>query len=176
MQSPIRNRRTVFNGRVVKVEEANLDFGGKQAIFELVRFNVETGVSALPVEDDHVWLIEHYQLGIDQVALSLPTGGLNQGENPEKRMNQELQEEIGMKAGKLTLMARINTLPGYIGTDPGYLYLAQELKEDPLPGDEAYPITTRKIALTKALEMVEQGIIKDGRTMLALLWYDRFNR
>jgi 8-oxo-dGTP pyrophosphatase MutT (NUDIX family) len=172
--SKIKSTRRVFEGKVVRVDEVDLDFGnGNTPTYELVTFNVVTGVSALPVQDDEVWLIKHYHVGIDGDAYGLPTGGLNAGEDPLERMQLELQEELGYRANKLTLLLRTHSMPGYVGTEPGYVYLASELEPSRLPGDEEYPITIERLKLTQALEMIKEGKIVDGRTMLALLYYAR---
>jgi ADP-ribose diphosphatase len=174
--SKIIAKKRVFTGNVVRVDQIKLNFGAEnQPVFELVTFNVETGVSALPlVNPDTLMLIRHYQLGIDGIGWSLPTGGLNSGEDPTQRMQQELQEEIGFKAGKLTLLSRIHTLPGYVGTKPGYVYLAEDLKPSKLDGDEQYPIETVTLKLPDALQYIRDGRILDGRTMFSILYYHTY--
>lgn len=173
----IKAKRRVFTGRVTRIDEVDLDFrNGNKPTFEVVSFDTLTGVSALPVEGKDVLLIKHFQTGLGKEALSLPTGGLNPGEDPKQRMQIELQEELGYKAGRLTLMARAHAMPGYIGTEPGYLYLAQDLVKSKLPGDEAYPIEVCRMSLEIALDKVKTGEIVDARTMLALLYYERWYR
>lgn len=169
-------KRRVFTGRVTRIDEVDLDFGnGQQATYELIKFDTITGVSALPVTDNGVILIRHYQAGLNQVGWSLPTGGLNKGENPKKRMQLELQEELGYQAGQLTLMLRTHLMPGYIGSKPGYLFLAQDLTPANLPGDEAYDIEVVKFTWDEVNKLVDQGKIVDARTLLALLWYQKVN-
>lgn len=171
------SKRRVFSGRAIQVDEVDLDFGnGKKSTYELVGFKVVTGVSALPVEGKYVYLIRHYQAGIDTVGYSLPTGGLNAGEDPQKRIQLELMEELGMKAGKLTLLTRVHSLPGYIGAEAGYIYLAENLKPEKRAGDEEFDIEVVKLDLDKALDLVREGVIIDGRTMLGLLYYAQFCR
>lgn len=175
--SPIKSQKRVFTGNVVRVDQVELEFENhNQATFELISFDVETGVSALPLIDDQIILIKHYQLGIDKIGYSLPTGGLKKGEDPKERMQQELQQEIGFKAGKLKLLARINTIPGYIGNKPVYLYLAQDLTPSKMPGDEPYPIKVIKVSFDSALKKIKTGEIKDSRTILAMLFYQQFYR
>ena len=168
-------RRRVFKGKVTRVEEVDLDFGnGKQATYEVVKFKVITGVSALPITKDGVILIKHYQAGLGRESYSLPTGGLNKGEDPKERMQQELQEELGYKAGKLTIMLRAHPLPGYVGTEPGYLFLAEKLIKSKLKGDEDYDISVHQFSWEQVMGMVKRGEIIDTRTLVALLYYQRF--
>lgn len=168
------NKRQVFSGKVINVAEVDLDFeNGNKRTFEVVGFNVETGVSALPVQNKKILLIHHYQAGINENGFSLPTGGLEVDEEPRQRMQLELQEEIGYKAGKLTLLTRMDILPGYIGTEPGYLFLAEELEPSIKKGDEPYRIDLHRFSVDEALAMVHDGGIRDTRTMLAILFYAR---
>jgi 8-oxo-dGTP pyrophosphatase MutT (NUDIX family) len=170
----IISKRQVFTGKVTTISEVDLDFeNGSKRTFEVVGFNVVTGVSALPIKDEKLLLIKHYQAGIHADGYSLPTGGLGAHEDPETRMQLELQEEIGYKAGKMTLLARLDILPGYISTKSGYLYLAEKLKPSAKVGDEPYTIDLHRLTLTQALDMVVSGKIRDTRTMLAILYYAR---
>ena len=166
--------RRVFTGKVVRVDEVDLDFkNGQTATYELVNFDTLTGVSALPVTATGVILIRHYLAGLDKVGWSLPTGGLNKGEDPKKRMQTELQEELGYKAGKLTLMLRAHLMPGYLGSEAGYLFLAQALTPSRLPGDETYDIEVVKLTWPEVDRLMKDQKIADARTLLALLWYER---
>jgi 8-oxo-dGTP pyrophosphatase MutT (NUDIX family) len=144
-------------------------------VFECIDFEVETGVSALPVNHTgELLLIKHFQLGIRQDGISLPTGGLNRGEDPETRMQLELQEEAGLKAGRLTLMARSHPLPSYISTIPGYIFLAQKLTPSKIKGDEPYDISLLNVSPAQALSMIQSGEITDSRAALAILLYHTF--
>jgi 8-oxo-dGTP pyrophosphatase MutT (NUDIX family) len=171
----IKNKKRVYSGKVINVDQVQLDFdNNKIHNFELISFDVITGVSALPIVDNDVMLIKHYQLGIDDIGWSLPTGGLHKNEDPHQRMQLELQEELGFKANKLTLMTRIHTLPGYVSTEPGYIFLAQDLIPSSIEGDEPYPIEVVTLPIKHALALIQKSEIKDGRTILALLYYLHF--
>lgn len=166
----------LFSGKVHHVDQYELKFGsGREATFDLIEFNVATGVSALPIDESgRLLLIKHYQIGLDREGWSLPTGGLEYGEDPEERMQLELQEEIGFKAGSLKLMFRQHPLPSYMGNIPGYIFLATDLTPSRLPGDEPYSITLHRLTLKKALSLIKSGKIIDARTVSAILYYHTF--
>lgn len=168
-------KRRVFEGRVVNVTEVDLDFENKKkATFEIIEFSTVTGVTALPIMGKEVILIKHYQAGINQEGYSLPTGGLNKGEDPYQRMNEELMEEIGMRSQDLTLMARFNGLPGYIGSEAGYYFIARDLVPEKHDGDEEYTIKIETMSFDRVMEKVKRQEIRDLRTVCALLWFDKF--
>jgi 8-oxo-dGTP pyrophosphatase MutT (NUDIX family) len=172
----VTNTRIAYQGSILSVAEKSIDFGnGNTRTFEVINWNVITGVSALPLLDDQtVMLIEHFQAGIESTCLSLPTGGLSPGEKPEERMNIELQEEIGYFANELTLLYRSHVLPGYLGAHAGYIYAAKNLVPSKLPGDEPFDIVVHTIPLSKAIKMIKSGEIIDSRTVQALLYYQAF--
>lgn len=173
IKEKIISSTTAYQGSVVSVEEKSIDFGnGNKRVFETISWNVITGVSALPLLDDKtVMLLEHFQAGIESTCLSLPTGGLAVGEDPKERMNLELQEELGYRSQELTLMFRSHVLPGYIGSEAGYVYVAKRLTPSKLAGDEPFAIKTHVLPLAKTIEMIKSGEIVDSRTALAILYY-----
>lgn len=172
----ITKTKIAYRGSILSVAEKSIDFGNdNKRTFEVVEWNVVTGVSALPLLDEQtVLLIEHFQAGIETTCLSLPTGGLSQGEKPQKRMNIELQEEIGYRAEELTLMYRSHVLPGYNGAEAGYVYLAKQLIPSKLVGDEPFDIKIHAVSLAKTIGMIKSGEIIDSRTALAILYYQTF--
>lgn len=172
MTKTIDHSTLVYQGNILSVTKNHLTFSNNnQAVFELVKFHIETGVSALPVDQGQIILIKHYHLGVDQETYSLPSGGLEYGEDPEERMQLELQEEIGFKAKKLALLMRSHPLPGYLGTSPGYIYYATDLISSKRIGDEPYPIRVQSFELETVLTMIQSGIIYDLRTISAILMY-----
>jgi 8-oxo-dGTP pyrophosphatase MutT (NUDIX family) len=172
----ITKTKIAYRGSILSIAEKSIDFGnGNKRTFEVINWNVITGVSALPLLDDQtVVLIEHFQAGIESSCLTLPTGGLLYGEIPEERMNAELQEEIGYYAHELTLMYRSHVLPGYLGAHAGYIYLAKQLVPSKLVGDEPFDISIHTLPLTEAISMIKSGDIIDSRTTQALLYYQTF--
>lgn len=174
----ILKQRNVFQGRVVSVDEVDIDFdNGNNATFELIGFNVVTAVSALAIDDqDNAILIKHFQLGAKKRLITLPTGGLEKNEQPEARMQQELQEEIGYKAGKLSLMFRSHAFPGYIGTEPTHIFLAQNLTPSKLQGDEIEDLEIIKIPFPKLITMIKKNQTTDARLISAALYYQQFYR
>lgn len=174
----ITKKSIAYRGSILSVAEKTIDFGNNnKRTFEVIQWNVVTGVSALPLLDDQtVLLIEHFQAGIESTCLSLPTGGLSQGEDPQMRMNKELQEEIGYRAQTLTLMFRSHVLPGYVGAQAGYVYLAKQLTPSKLVGDEPFDIKIHAVSLANTIEMIKSGEIIDSRTALAILFYQTYLR
>jgi 8-oxo-dGTP pyrophosphatase MutT (NUDIX family) len=170
-----QSQTIAYQGNKIRISNCQMNFGdGKESIYELIDFDTVTGVSILPIVKNGVKLIRHYQLGLDSETWTLPTGGLETGEDPAMRAGLELQEETGYKASKLELMTRTHQLPGYIGSEAGYIYIASDLTPNPLEGDEPFPIEVKDFSWNEIMNMILTGDIIDGRTVLALLYYRQF--
>jgi 8-oxo-dGTP pyrophosphatase MutT (NUDIX family) len=173
--SYLKSQTTVYQGKKIRVSKCQMDFGnGNCPEYELINFDTVTGVSVLPITATGILLIRHYQLGLDNEIWTLPMGGLEVNEDPIVRAGLELQEETGYKAGRLELLTRAHQLPGYIGSEAGYIYAAYDLTKAPLPGDEPFPIEVKEFSWEEVMTALASGEIIDGRTVLALLYYRQF--
>ena len=173
----IQSEEKVFSGKKVSVTRCHMDFGdGKTPIYERIDFDTRTGVSVLPITRIGVLLIKHYQLGLDCDLWSLPTGGLEAHEDPKQRAVWELEEEAGLTCAHISLLLRTHQLPGYIGSEPGYIFVATDLSQKTRAGDEPFPISVSEFTWDDVLKMIRDGLIIDGRTIMSLLYYDRFYR
>jgi ADP-ribose pyrophosphatase len=160
--------KNIFNGRVLtlNLERAVLP-NGKDADLEIIRH--PGGACALPIhEDGSVTLIHQYRHATNGIIWEIPAGRINDGEGPESCARRELIEEAGLEAGKIEKIAEFFTTPGFC-TELLHIYLATQLTPcDKNPEDDEY-IEIVRIPFAKALEMVYNGEIKDGKTMIAIL-------
>jgi len=100
--------------------------------------------------------------------MELPAG-TRDGEEPfEECAAREIREETGMEAGRLLKIGGFYLVPGY-STEFMGVFMATELKENPLQADEDEFLQVEKIPLKQAIEMAEQGRIQDAKSLAALL-------
>ena len=104
--------------------------------------------------------------------IEIPAGKLDQNEIPEKCALRELEEEIGYKANKLTLLANIHPAVGFTN-EKMWLYLAEDLvkTKQSLDSDEFLSLFPTK--LDDAVKMVWNGQITDVKTIIGILWAQR---
>ena len=117
-------------------------------------------------------LIKQYRYAIKEEMIEIPAGKLDHNEIPEKCALRELEEEIGYKANKLTLLANIHPAVGFTD-EKMWLYLAEDLvkTKQSLDTDEFLkPIPTK---LDDAVKMVWNGQITDVKTIIGILWAQR---
>lgn len=115
-------------------------------------------------------LVRQFRAAVGAELLELPAGKRDvDGEGPEETAGRELEEEVGMRAGRIRGLARFYNSPGF--TDEySYLYLAQDLTPcatDPQGIEEAY-LGKEEVSLEAVPALVAGGEIVDAKTILGL--------
>ncbi len=122
----------------------------------------------IPGEEDQVLLIRQYRYAAEGFLYEVPAGRLEAGEPPEACAHRELKEETGYSAGTLIPLTTIFTTPGF--TDERiHLFVARGLTsgQSALESDEILEVHPTSIG--RALQMIDEGLIIDGKTIVALL-------
>lgn len=165
--------QTIYSGRIINVELHDVLLpNGKNAKREIVRHSEAVAVLAVD-EDNNVYLVEQFRKPIDSPILEIPAGHVEKGEDPKETAIRELQEEIGMSAGKMTLINKYYTSPGF--TDELiYFFLAENLTESRLSADDDEFINVKKIPFDRFLQMVKDNTVTDVKAILAAYFYAAF--
>ena len=132
------------------------------------------GVCTIPLfPNNEIGLINQYRYPVRRVLIELPAGKIDKNEEPEQTALRELEEEIGYKAKKLTFLTEMYPAVGFASERMIY-FIAESLVKTQtcLDNDEFIDFFTVKIST--ALEMVWSGKIKDGKTIIGLLWLSRY--
>ena len=159
--------KTVFEGRVFNVSVDTVREGDQTYVREVVHHSGSAVI--LPVFDDGtIALVRQYRHPAVKYLLELPAGTLNDKERPEDGAARELEEELGVKAGKLEKLCEFFVSPGFC-EEKMWLYLATDLRETEqrLEDDEAIEIV--RLPLDRALQMITDGEIEDAKTIIGLL-------
>ena len=150
-----------FDVRRDEVEPPN----GKTSKLDIVEH--VGAVTILPIDaDDNIWFVRQYRHPAGIEILELPAGTLEPNEDPLACAQREIQEEIGMAAGKLEKIGEFFLAPGY-STEYMYLYLATDLSSSALPQDEDEFLAVEKYPVNQVLEMAQTGQIQDAKSMAA---------
>ena len=161
----------VFHGRIISVrqDEALLP-NGKTALREVVEHNGGVCVAPLTAEKELIF-VRQFRYPYSQVVLELPAGKLEKGEDPVEAGKRELEEETGNIAGRYIDCGVFLPSPGYCG-EIIHLYAACDLTPTKMNLDEDEFLEAERIPLKKAVEMVMNNEIIDGKTQALILKVD----
>jgi ADP-ribose pyrophosphatase len=157
----------VYTGRVfdVLLDQIRLP-NGKLTELDIVQH--PGAVTLVPVDrQGRLWMVRQYRHAARSELLELPAGSLEENEPPEACARREAREEIGMTADRLELIGQSYLAPGY-STEYMYIYLATELRADPLPADEDEFLSVEPLAVSEVYQMAASGGIQDSKTLAAL--------
>ena len=162
------DEETIFRGKVFDLVRVHFRLpNGKEPIFDLVKH--PGAVTILPVDAaGNIWFVRQFRIGAEKDLLEFPAGLLEKDESPEASAAREVQEEIGMAAGKLEKLGEFYMVPGY-STEKITAYLATGLYPSTLPTDEFELLEKVSLPIQKVFEMVRAGDIQDGKTLATLL-------
>lgn len=132
---------------------------------------IEHGGSVIivPVDDaGNLIFVRQYRHAAGMDLLELPAGTLDENEDPAVCAAREIREETGFASDKLEKIGDFYLAPGY-STEFMHVYLARELRHDPLEADADEFLSVEKVPIVEAMKMAEQGKIPDAKTLAALL-------
>lgn len=140
---------------------------GREARFDIVEH--VGSVIILPLDTNGQMLfVRQYRQAAGLDLLELPAGTLDEGETPLECASREIREETGMAAGNLEPLGGFYLAPGY-STEYMYVYLATDLRYNPLEADADEFLSVERVPLAKALAMFERGDIQDAKSLAAIL-------
>jgi ADP-ribose pyrophosphatase len=130
-------------------------------------------VAVLPlVDEEHLCLIRSRRLTVGQTLVEVPAGTREPGETPLETARRELAEETGYQAAKWHELAQFYMSPGIL-SERIHLFVASELTPGEPRREANEEIENLVLSWPDALAMLDRGEIIDGKTMIALLAYDR---
>ena len=128
-------------------------------------------VSVVPLrEDGSVVLVRQYRAPLDAELLEIPAGKRDVAdEPPEVTAGRELVEEVGLRAGRLELLARFHNSVGFTDEE-SFVYLGTELSEVDMDrqGVEEAHMEIVEVPLTDVAAMIADGRITDAKTVIGL--------
>lgn len=168
MRETIINSQRLYDGRIVVLDLLDVRLpNGEHSRREVVRH--PGAVAVVPLDaDGSVILVRQYRIAADRVMLEIPAGTLDPGEPAATCAERELQEEAGLRPGRLDSLGGIFAAPGYT-TEYIHLFLATELSASSLEMDDDEFIEVVRLPFDEALRMVDVGEIDDSKTVAGLL-------
>jgi ADP-ribose pyrophosphatase len=158
----------ILQGRSFKIRRDTMKApDGRETNFDIVEHG--GSVVIVPIDQDgNLLFVRQYRHAAGADLLELPAGTRDGNEPFEECAAREIREETGMQAGSLTQIGSFYLAPGY-STEYMGVFLATELKLNPLPADDDEFLSVEKIPLREALQKAESGEIPDSKSLAALL-------
>src|SRR5205809_7999808 len=159
--------KKVFAGRIFDLTVDTVR-EGDQTYFREVVHHPGSAVILPAFDDGTIALVRQYRHPAVKFLLELPAGTLNEKERPEEGAARELEEELGVVAGKLEKLSEFFVSPGFC-EEKMWLYLATDLKETEqrLEDDEILEVV--RLPIGRALQMITEGEIEDAKTIIGLM-------
>jgi len=173
--------RSVFLGSVLDVRVDRVRYpDGSEGQLEIVRHRGAAAVVPLRrrgestrSDDDAVILIRQYRYATGGYLWELPAGKLDGGEDPAACAARELEEEVGLRAGRLESLGSIWTTPGF-SDEVIHLFVATGLRAGRRELEEHEFIECHEVPLAEALGWIGTGRIRDAKTIAGLMMAGRY--
>lgn len=162
------DRDLVYDGSLLKVYCDQVELvNGKQTVREWI--NHPGAAAVLPVLDGkETILVKQFRYPITRETLEIPAGKLDPGESPLDCAARELKEETGLFGGELIKIGSLVTTPAFTNEEI-HLYLSKNPSMGSSDTDEGEFINTVILSLEKVMLWIEEGKIKDAKTITAFL-------
>jgi ADP-ribose pyrophosphatase len=168
----VLSRRLVYKGPVFWVtSERVAEPSGVRVLREVVRHTGSVVVLATigHGKDLKVLLERQYRHAADSYLWELPAGRIDKGEQALAAAKRELLEETGYKAKSWKKILKFYASPGFVA-EPMTLFWAQGLTPGEAQPEEDEVIAQHLLPLSKAIQMVIHGTIRDAKTIAGVLW------
>ena len=130
---------------------------------------IKPGVCVIPVSDDGTCYMTkefHYAVGRDTIEGI--SGGIEDGETAELAATRELEEEVGIVAGKLVSLGVVDPLTAALRS-PTQMFLATDLRFTQCNPESTECIERVELPFAKVLRMVIENEITHAPSCVAIL-------
>ena len=164
----------MYSGRVLNLDIDQVRFpDGSTGQLEMIR---HPGASAVlpflsdPTGDDpQILLIKQFRYAAEDFLYEVPAGRLHPAEDPVDCARRELREETGCSAAQIEHLYTFFTTPGFID-ERIYGFIATGLTRGESIREPDEFLTVETMTLSHSLELIREGVIRDGKTALLILY------
>ena len=121
------------------------------------------------VDKKHLLLLRQFRYAAKGDLWEIPAGTLEKNEKPAVCAKRELEEETGFRAQRWKLLTKFLPAPG-ICDEVMTLYRAEGLKPGKKNLDHDEFIEHEIVSMTKALQMIRRGEIRDAKSIVGIFW------
>jgi 8-oxo-dGTP pyrophosphatase MutT (NUDIX family) len=165
------SQETAYENAWIRVEHHDvINPAGNRGIYGKVHYK-NTAISIVAIDSEgYTYLVGQYRYTLNAYSWEVPEGGcsIESGESTLEAAKRELLEETGLVATQWTEIGEIY-LSNSVSDERAVMYVAKNLSQQQACPDETEQLKIRRIPLTEAIEMAQNGQIKDALSVLTLL-------
>ena len=166
--------RRIHKGKIITVDSDTVRFpDGSIGELDMVRHPGASAVVPFVSDplgaDPQILLLKQYRYAAEQYLYEIPAGRLDPGEDPAHCAARELREETGCTAEHVEFLFTMFTTPGF-SDERIHLFMATGLERGKTAHEADEFMTIETVTLSRALQLIEQGEIKDAKTALGILF------
>jgi ADP-ribose pyrophosphatase len=168
----VLSSRVVYRGPVFHVTTDRVQEPGSIVVRrDVVRHSGSVVIMAVDDtrSEPRVLLARQYRHAASDFLWELPAGRIDRGESELAGAKRELIEETGYTAAHWRRALFFYPSPGFLDETMA-VYLATGLKRGKAQPEEDEVIQNRMFPLSQLVRMVMRGVIRDGKTIAAVLW------
>ncbi len=178
MEHKVILKERIYQGHTIDLSVDHLLIDNeKKVIREVVEH--PGGTIIIPIfPNGDILLIRQYRYPFNKEIIELPAGKFDEGENPLRCAKRELLEETGYTAVKWMRLGSLMTTPGF-SNEVLHIFMALNIEssgkgQSLLEGEET--ISLMPATLHDAVTMVEREEITDAKSIIGILYAERFFR
>ena len=133
-------------------------------------FDHQGASGVLPIQGDSIYLVQQFRYPVGRVTWELPAGKREKGQTYLACARAELKQETGLSAKHIKEVMMFNPSNAF-SNEELHLFVATGLTRGEDSPDEDEFINLKKIPLKTAYRMIEEGEIRDAKTVIMLQWY-----
>ncbi|MBI3819794.1 MAG: NUDIX hydrolase [Planctomycetes bacterium] len=164
-------RDEIMTGRIFSVARCNLRYrDGSLAKNDLVVHHGAAVFAPIP-RKGRILLIRQYRHAAGDYLWEIPAGRVERGERALATAKRELAEECSLEARRWVKAAAFYPAPGYT-TEIMHLFFCYELSKSRLNAqmDADEEIVVKEFSIKKMEKMIKNGLIVDGKTIVAAMY------
>jgi ADP-ribose pyrophosphatase len=165
--------KIVFNGKVFSVRRDEvIEPSGVRATRDMIAHS--GSVVVMPVlNDGKIVLIRQYRYAARRYLWELVAGRIDPGENVKQAAVRELIEETGLRAKKMRQFLEFWPSPGFL-EEKMFVLLAQGVTQGEAHPEEDERIEAKAFSRAELKKMLQNGTLRDAKTISSLLYYFQF--
>ena len=172
----VLSSEVAFEGPLFRVlREEVREPGDKTSSRDIIRHNGSVVILAVvdaSKKDPLIVMERQYRHAAGQYLWEVPAGKMDEGEERLAAAKRELKEETGYRAKKWTKLGRYFASPGFLG-EWMQVFLAEGLIAGEATPEEDELLEVVLVPLSEVLQMIDEGKILDGKTLVSVQLYSR---